>query len=135
MALFEWTDEYSVSVSRFDTEHKKLFSLLNELHDAMSKGRGRFVVVHVLQQLDEYARWHFAGEESAMQRAGYPGLAAHIAEHRDFATKVADFYAESGEGQTGVPIDVLYFLRDWLQNHILHTDRQFAESLNRAGIY
>jgi len=38
---FEWTDAYSVSVLRFDTEHKKLFSLINELNDAMAEKRGR----------------------------------------------------------------------------------------------
>jgi hemerythrin-like metal-binding protein len=135
MALFEWTQEHSVSVLRFDTDHKKLFALINELNDAMSEGRGRFVVVRVLQELGEYARWHFAGEESAMRRAGYAGLEEHIAEHRQFTSKVEGFYAEFGESRTGIPIDVLYFLRDWLLKHILSTDRQYSESLNRAGIH
>lgn len=135
MALFEWTEEYSVSVQRLDGEHKKLFSIINELNDAMSDGRGRFVVVRVLQDLNEYARWHFRSEESAMRRAGYPGLEEHIAEHQTFITAVDGFYAEQGDNCTSVPIDVLYFLRDWLQKHILLSDRQYAESLNRAGIH
>ena len=135
MALFQWTDEYSVSVLRFDTEHKKLFSLINELNDAMSEGRGRFVVVRVLQELGEYARWHFRGEESAMRRAGYAGLEEHIAEHHEFTGKISEFYAEYGEGQSGIPIDVLFFLRDWLQKHILQTDRLYVECVNRAGIH
>jgi hemerythrin-like metal-binding protein len=135
MALFEWTQEHSVSVLRFDKDHKKLFSLINELNDAMAEGRGRFVVARVLRELGEYARWHFAGEEKAMLRAGYAGLEEHVAEHREFASKVDGFYAEFGEDQMGIPIDVLYFLRDWLLKHILLTDRQYSESLNRAGIH
>jgi hemerythrin-like metal-binding protein len=135
VALFEWTEEYSVSVLRFDTEHKKLFSLINELNDAMAEGRGRYIIARVLQELGEYARWHFRGEESAMRRAGFAGLEAHIGEHRQFARKVSDFYAECGEGQGAIPIEVLYFLRDWLQSHVLQTDQQYAESVNSAGIY
>lgn len=135
MALFEWTDEYSVSVLRFDTEHKKLFSLINELNDAMSERRGRFVVVRILQELGEYARWHFHGEETAMQRAGYAGLEEHITEHRLFTNKIPEFYAECCPGQSAVSIDVLFFLRDWLQKHIMDTDKRYADSLNRAGIH
>ena len=135
MALFEWKQEHSVSVLRFDTEHQKLFSLLNELNDAMAEGRGRFVVPRVPQELGEYARWHFSGEEAAMRRAGYPGLEPHIAEHREFCAKVESFYAEYSDNCMGIPIDVLYFLRDWLLKHILSTDRQYAETLNRAGIH
>lgn len=133
MALFEWTEDYSVSVLRFDTEHKKLFSLINELNDAMSEGRGRFVVVRLLQELGEYARWHFEGEESAMRRAGYAGLEEHIYQHDVFAAKIAEFYNEHCNG--GIPIDVLFFLRDWLQKHILLTDHQYVECVNRAGIH
>ena len=135
MALFEWTDAYSVSVLRFDTEHKKLFSLINELNDAMAEKRGRFVIVRVLQELSEYARWHFRGEESAMRRSGYPELEQHIAEHRVFTSKVAEFHAEYGENQAGIPIDVLLFLRDWLQKHILKTDHLYVECVNKAGIH
>lgn len=135
MALFEWKQEHSVSVSRFDTDHKKLFSILNELNDAMAERRGRIVVVRVLQELAEYARWHFAAEESAMRRAKYPGIDQHVAEHRAFTEKVEAFYAEYGESGAATPIDVLFFLRDWLQKHILGTDHQYAEALNRAGIH
>jgi hemerythrin len=96
MALFEWKQEHSVSVSRFDTDHKKLF---------------------------------------AMRRALYEDIETHIAEHREFSAKVEEFYSECGQSHAALPIDVLYFLRNWLQKHILVTDRQYAESLNRAGIH
>jgi hemerythrin-like metal-binding protein len=135
MALFEWKQEHSVSVSRFDTDHKKLFAILNELNDAMAERRGRLVVVRILQEMAEYARWHFAGEETAMRRALYEDIETHIAEHREFSAKVEEFYSECGQSHAALPIDVLYFLRNWLQKHILVTDRQYAESLNRAGIH
>jgi len=135
VVLFEWTDAYSVSVLRFDTEHKKLFSLINELNDAMAEKRGRFVIVRVLQELSEYARWHFRGEESAMRRSGYAALEQHIAEHRVFTSKVAQFYAECGENRVDIPIDVLLFLSDWLRKHILKTDHLYVECVNKAGIH
>jgi hemerythrin-like metal-binding protein len=135
MALFEWTNEYSVSVQRFDTEHQRLFAILNELNDAMAEGRGRFVVARVLQELSEYSRWHFSGEESAMRRTGFDGLEDHIAEHRVFSEKIEAMYAECDKAEANLPIELLYFLCNWLQNHIRRTDQQYARFLNRAGIY
>jgi hemerythrin-like metal-binding protein len=135
LALFQWTQEHSVAVLRFDSDHKKLFALINELNDAMAERRGRFVVVRVLRELADYARRHFTAEEAAMQRSNYPGIEAHIAEHRALSAKVEEFYAEYSECADGIPVDVLFFLRDWLQKHILETDRQYSECMNRAGIH
>ncbi len=134
MALFQWKHEYSVSVKRFDADHKKLFSLLNELNDAMASGQGRFVIQSVLQQLTDYTRQHFAAEESAMRIAAFDGLPAHIIEHRELTIKVEKFSAEYNNGNTSITIDILYFLRDWLDNHILCTDRKYAEALKASGI-
>lgn len=134
MALFEWKDDYTVNVKRFDGEHKKLVSLLNELHDAMSQGQGRFVVQGVLQQLLDYTRQHFAAEESAMKSVAFDGLAAHAAEHRELTMKVEKFAADYNKGHTAITIDVLYFLRDWLENHILNTDRKYRDAMKQANI-
>ena len=134
MALFEWTQDYSVSIQRFDSDHKKLISLANELNDAMAAKRGRFVTGHILRELDGYARRHFADEEEAMRQAGYAGLQEHLSEHREIEAKVAKFQEEYLAGSAVVSIYLLYFLRDWLQRHLLETDRKYAEPLRRAGI-
>jgi hemerythrin len=135
MALFEWRPEYSVSVLRFDSEHKKLFELINELNDAMSAGRGRAMVARVLQDLTVYVRRHFAAEEEAMRRAGYEGLEAHIAEHRALAEQVAKYYDEWATNESASPVDLLFFLRNWLQKHIMESDHKYSKKLNGAGIH
>jgi hemerythrin-like metal-binding protein len=107
---------------------------LNELNDAMEQGRGRFVVQGVLQQLLEYTRQHFAAEEDAMRAVAFDGLESHIAEHRKLTAKVEMYAAEYSRGDTGISMDVLFFLRDWLQDHILCTDHKYKEALKRAEI-
>jgi hemerythrin len=135
MALIQWKDNYSVSVKRFDREHKELIALLNELNEAMAQGQGRFVTQNVLYRLQEYTQQHFAAEETAMRVAAYDGFEAHLAEHREFAGKVVKFASDFRRGDTSVTIEVLYFLRDWLQHHILGVDRKYSEVLNRIGIH
>ena len=135
MSLFEWMPQYSVSVLRFDSEHKKLFELINELHEAMSAGRGRAIVAHVLKELTDYTHRHFSAEEEAMRRAGYPGLEVHIAEHRALSAELGKYYDEWAANANTSPIDLLFFLRHWLQRHILETDRKYSKPLNGAGIH
>jgi len=133
--LFSWKPEYTVAVQRFDSEHKKLFSLLNELNDAMSAGQARFVVGRILHELANYTRTHFAAEVTAMRRTDFSGIGEHIAEHEALAAKVDAFVAEYEAGNTQlISVDLLYFLRDWLEKHILETDRKYSHTLNDAGL-
>lgn len=99
MPLFEWKPEYSVSVTRFDTDHKKLFSLLNELNEAMAHGQGRFVIGNVLEELLNYTRQHFAAEERAMRMAGYMDVAQHVSEHLALTQRVEHFSRTTRTGR------------------------------------
>jgi hemerythrin-like metal-binding protein len=133
--LFQWKPEFTVAVERFDREHKKLFSMLNELNDAMRAGQARFVVGRVLHELLNYTRTHFAAEVAAMRRTGYAGIEEHIAEHEALAAKVEAFVKDYEAGNTNlVSIDLLYFMHDWLEKHILQTDQKYSRTLNEAGI-
>jgi hemerythrin-like metal-binding protein len=135
VALIQWKNDYSVSVKRFDREHKELLALLNELNDAMAEGLGRFATQSILFRLQEYTQQHFAAEETAMRAAAYEGLESHLAEHRAFTQKVEKFSADFRRGDTSITIEVLYLMRDWWQHHILHTDRKYSETLKRIGIH
>jgi hemerythrin len=133
--LFSWKPEYTVAVDRFDLEHQRLFSLLNQLNDSMRAGQAKFVVGRVLHELVSYTRNHFAAEAAAMRRVGFPGIDEHIAEHDALTQKVEAFVAEYEAGNTQlVSIDLLYFLRDWLEKHILQTDRKYSDALKTSAV-
>jgi hemerythrin len=40
-ALFQWDDGYSVKVMAMDNQHKKIFELISQLHQAMRSGHGK----------------------------------------------------------------------------------------------
>ena len=89
MALFSWSDKYSVDVPSIDKQHKKLFDMLNELHDAMSTGNGSQLAPAILKRLVAYTQEHFVAEEAMMKQARYPDLASHKAEHDKLSSEVA----------------------------------------------
>ncbi|HYE23673.1 MAG TPA: bacteriohemerythrin [Clostridia bacterium] len=134
MALFTWNSSYSVSVEQFDTEHQKLFALVNELNDAMRAGQGRFVLRNVLDSLIAYTNQHFTAEERAMKATRFPEYEAHAEEHSRLTAQVHDFAKQFEAGETAITIDVLYFLRDWLVNHIVTTDKKYSQHLKNYGM-
>ena len=135
MAAFAWKPEYSVSVSTIDAQHRKLFVLGQNLHDAMSAGRGREVLGRCLKELVEYTRQHFAEEESLLALHDYPDLPQHRLQHSQLIKKIVEFEQQFAAGNALISIDLMDFIRDWIANHILQTDMQYADFFNKLGVY
>lgn len=127
MPLMQWEERYSVHIANIDDQHKKLFLLINQLHDAMSKGKAEDVMQSVLGELLVYTKTHFAAEEKLMESKNYPGLAPHVAQHRKFVEKLATFQKEFTEHKATLSIGLMTYLRDWLTGHILQTDHQYSD--------
>ncbi len=135
MSLIVWNSELSVGVPSIDNQHKKLVTLLNQLHDAMMGGKGKEVVGPVLKGLIEYTGTHFKHEEDLFARTGYPEAAAHKKEHADLVRKVVEIqekYETSGPGI--LTIQVMSFLKDWLTKHIQGTDKRYVPHLQSKGV-
>ena len=80
--------------------------------------------------LSSYAQEHFAAEESVMEETAYPATDSHVAEHRAFAAKVQEFTQASEIGDTGVSLEVVSYLGEWLQHHLSVTDHALGVHLH-----
>ncbi|WP_136715951.1 bacteriohemerythrin [Halorientalis salina] len=123
----EWDDErYSVDIERFDEQHKRLFGLLNDLHTAMDEGHSDEKVGDILRELERYTEYHFGDEEEFMQDCGYAmDCADCFYNHRDMHEKFADRVSELREKHENgeyITMEVLTFVRDWLDSHIAASD-------------
>ena len=131
---FEWTDAYRVNIAVLDRQHQKLFEIVNELDQALKNGNGESAVDAILQKLVEYALVHFASEESLMHKHRYPALFTHRTQHEMFRKKVAQFLEDHRAGKSGVPVLLLFFMQDWLRQHVLRTDKLYSAYLNGRGV-
>lgn len=129
MALLEWSEALSVGFEEIDDDHKKLIGIVNELNDAVAGGRAANVVGEVLEDLISYTAWHFRHEERLMQTYGYPEYLAHKTEHEDLVDAATGLQAKFVNGEPDVASTLLPFLKDWLTNHILGTDRKTGQFL------
>ena len=121
--MFEWKPQYSVQIHSIDAQHQNLFRIAAELHRAMSSGQGKTALGGILDRLIQYTSAHFAHEERLMRLHDYPDLAAHQEEHQALTKQVLAFQAEFQAGRATMTVQLLRFLRDWLEKHIAASDQ------------
>jgi hemerythrin-like metal-binding protein len=124
--MFEWKPQFSVGIGSIDGQHQNLFAIARELYAAMSAGQGKLAVGRVLDRLVQYTAIHFAHEERLMQQFQYPSFAKHQEEHRMLTRQVLAFQADYEAGRVAMSIQLLNFLKDWLEHHIQTEDSAYA---------
>ncbi|MCL5267920.1 MAG: bacteriohemerythrin [Bacteroidetes bacterium] len=133
--MIEWNEKFSVNIRAIDDQHKKWISILNELHDAMKSGKGRDVMGNVLNELVDYTKVHFASEEKLMEANGYPLFSGHKMLHEDMIKEVELLRSRYNSGASGLTIEVMQFLSNWLSEHIVGTDKNYGPYLNGKGLH
>ncbi len=135
MALYEWKDEYSVGVTRFDNHHKKLFDIVNRLHEMMKEGKGADVIEKVLRELVDYTRYHLTEEEKTMERIGYSDITNHKRAHKIFTDQLNEAMVEVDKGRAiFVVIKLSSTIIDWLINHIFVIDKKYLSEMTAGGV-
>lgn len=132
--MYEMKPEYYTGIDFIDQEHKKLFELAQETHDLLYDS---FLqdrtdsIVHLVSDLIDYTRNHFAHEEEYQRSIGYPYVTEHAQQHRQFEDKLAEVdlteLDDDYDEQTDTIEDLLEFLVNWLINHICKVDMLYVE--------
>jgi hemerythrin len=134
MALIEWRIKYSVGVQSIDSQHQKLFEMINELYDALRAGNVSEIVPAILKRFEAYCRLHFAYEESLMLQAEYPDYFRHRVEHNELMEKALTLAKDFDESKVMRSLALLNLLQEWTQRHILSSDKEYSTHLQAAGI-
>ncbi len=134
MSLFTWKEKYSVNVREIDEQHRKLIEMVAQLDDAMREGKGKQALEKTLQNLIGYTRTHFVAEERIMKANGYPEYEEHKIKHEKMTQKVLQIQKECQAGKLNLSLEVMTFLQNWLERHIMGTDMKYGPFLNGKGV-
>lgn len=134
MGAPEWKDEYSVHIREIDAQHKHLFAVVRELHEAVEKNGGHDAISLVLGRLFEYVRFHFETEEKYMTEHNFPGHLEHLVEHQEFLLKLVKMRRDFEDGGTDVAPGLLVYLETWIEKHVQGTDQKLAPYFKDRGI-
>ena len=135
MAVIAWKKCYEVGIGTFDDEHHVLVNVINELYEALREKRGDEALKDLLVVLVEYTEKHFTHEEQHMDKNDYPEAAEHKEKHVFLKNQIIDYQQKISAGEVGLSIEIMGFLRVWLLEHIVETDKKFGAFLQSKSIY
>ena len=129
MSNLEWSELLSVDVDEIDEDHRALLQLFNLLHRALADGDSLEYQLAVLQELLDYAVWHFSHEERLMLKFGYADIEEHRAAHWELIHRAREFQHGFMQAGDGMQADDFAFLERWLTEHILTDDKKLGAFL------
>ena len=122
-----WNSTLETGVRQIDLQHQDLIELIYEFEIAHLGGRDDEALENALPRLTAYVLFHFGTEERLM--AGTPNAAHHVNEHREFAEKVTSVKTERCVEPVQAVAPLLDYLKSWLVNHIMNTDKELARHI------
>jgi len=132
--MFQWEAKYSVGIQSIDNQHKEIFKYLDKLLEALKQGQASHVINEIVLDLEKYAQIHFQKEEYFFQRFNYQGSAMHINEHQNFTKKIVTLKSNLKSGKITLSFELLNFLKEWIEHHILVVDKQYSECFRQNGL-
>ena len=132
--LITWGPKLETGLKEIDKQHKNLVTMVNALHKAMKTGVGIEESGAILDELASYTVYHFGHEEELFDTHDYPETNGHKKIHADLVKTVVDFQQQFKTGQASLSVDLMQFLTEWLKNHIMKTDMQYAPFFKSKGV-
>ncbi len=134
----QWDSKYETNISEIDSQHKKLFRLINNIEIVYDENKEHLsgkskILLDAVSELEDYTLSHFLIEERVMELNQYPELEAHKKQHDKFTDKILELKNRLTSGSllsNDAALDqffgdLLNFLRAWLTNHILKEDMDY----------
>jgi len=123
-----WSEEYELGNDFVDSQHKKLFELVNNIGKHFNDGRDINKLSETLDFLLQYTVQHFSDEEALQIKFNFPEYEYHKKLHEEFEAIVSEKAAEfKAKGSTRNLKDTVNdFVITWLVNHILKEDMKIG---------
>jgi hemerythrin len=135
MALATWDPKYATGNLAVDGQHRKLFEMVNSLHDSLLAGHGKEKMGPTLKGLATYTVEHFKTEEGLMTAQAYPGFPEHKRKHDELLGQVSQLVKDFDEGKLTLPLTLARFLSDWIRHHIEDEDQKMTQWLRARGAH
>jgi len=129
MSLIIWLDRYDTGITEVDIQHRRLAGFINTLFDAISHKDKNSILNQTLTDLINYTIYHFKLEEDLMQKHHYNEYDAHKWEHKLFVEKINHYIEKIQINDNKSLLAIINYLKDWLLNHIMITDKKYVPAI------
>jgi hemerythrin len=126
MQHFKWSKAYAVYLPQVDAEHRNLFRMAEEIHQASRAGSEMARIQELVRPFLAAIEEHFAHEERMMKAAAVPDFDWHKMQHDTARKRTARFVEDIELGNAAAAAEMLEFLSRWLKDHLPLTDRMMG---------
>jgi hemerythrin len=127
-----WDTNLSIGIKEIDRQHKQLIAMLNQLIELEGVSVDSETISDTLTKMTDYADYHFTSEEQFMQEHAYPEYEIHKKEHVEFMRKTAELSLGTMMYKKTIPVELLTYLKEWLVEHIMASDRQIKTYIEQS---
>ncbi|MDX2469574.1 MAG: bacteriohemerythrin [SAR324 cluster bacterium] len=124
--FFHWTEQLDINNDLVNEQHKEIVLEINKLYRSLNKRDDAEDAGVVMQRLIEVAVNHFGDEEKIFKNSEYPLVEEHLQKHVDIIATLGDYNKRVQAKEAGFEKELLDFLKEWLQLHIMMTDRGYT---------
>jgi hemerythrin len=115
-----------------DAQHSHLIDLFNKVKFKIDNSENSIGLI--LEELMDYADYHFKTEEELFTKYNYPKTDEHVIEHKEYIIRVQEFiklYMKNNIKKDAID----NFLIEWIIFHIKNSDQEYAKYFKEKGIF
>ncbi len=131
---FVWQKEFETGIKSIDDQHKILVSMIDELETAVVEKKSDEFLEVILSKMIKYVAKHFSHEEKTFIFTKYSDADNHMREHEKLKQQVLDFHTKVQAKTANVDQTILDFLKTWLTEHIMKTDKKYIAHFNSKNV-
>jgi len=117
-----------------DNHHRQLIKLINQLYEIIRDNTGFESVDAILEEMANYADYHFSAEENLLEQHDFPGLEEQRKSHGQYLSQIDELRKKFDKDSRESVQNIYVFLRNWLINHIVLEDKKYGTFLWGKGV-
>jgi hemerythrin-like metal-binding protein len=121
-----WQKKFETGHPLIDLQHRLLVFLFKKLDAAIKTHQPPGVQARIVLELKKFVEFHFISEENVMHESGYAKLDAGLLKDLNAMIGKVSLQREFAD-------DLLYFLNQWLIDHIAVHDQMLAAHVQDAA--
>ena len=133
--LITWDDSFLTDIEVIDKQHYAMVNLVNNLYSAFIGNKiSEISTSEALDEAEKYIKFHFKTEEDYFEKIDYQGSQIHIGEHKKFINQISNFKQAFYSENQNISLQLMFYLKDWIIEHILYYDKQYINDLRNHGL-
>ena len=129
MDLIIWNDSLITGITIIDAQHKTLVNKASILHSCIHDNNSCSNLSVLLDELLEYAFYHFETEEEFFNKYNYLDKDTHLKEHDNFRNYIKSYLEFNDRDNILEAISLISYLNEWITHHIKEVDMKYVSFL------